>query len=89
MSENKVFRIHKILKQRKKSFSWLAFQIGADKSSLGKSIKKENPTTETLTKIAVALEVEIQEIFISSNDFQHIYDENNQWQGILKKCKKE
>lgn len=45
------------------------------------------PPLTTLEKIAKALHCEMVELLPLGEDFMHIYNENGEWQGIMRKPK--
>lgn len=56
-------RIDEVLEQKKVSVAELARMTGVERSTMYTTIKRGNPTFETLEKIAQALEVPITDLF--------------------------
>lgn len=46
---------------------------------------EKTPPLSTLEKIAQALNCEMAELLPLGEKFMHFYDENGEWQGIIKK----
>lgn len=80
-------RITEILKKKKITQSELANRLGITRQSLGIKIKS-NISIKELNKVSKALGVEVHELIELSDNYEHIYNENGDWKGILKKCKK-
>ena len=63
-TENRHLRIKKLCKERGHTLKWLADQIGVKPEALNRSISSDsNPTLATLTNIAKALNIPVQELF--------------------------
>jgi putative transcriptional regulator len=60
-------RIKIVLAEKDKSSSWLAQQVGRDKSTVSRWCSNQmQPTIEVLFKIAEALEVDVRELLVST-----------------------
>ena len=71
--ENPRLRVKEICKERGWSLKQLAEKMGINPETLTRAISENaNPTLSTLQKIAVALEMDIAELFVSSNSADQI-----------------
>jgi putative transcriptional regulator len=60
-------RIRIVLAEKDKSSSWLADQVGRNKSTVSRWCSNNmQPTVETLFKIAEVLEVDVRELLVST-----------------------
>lgn len=50
---------------------------------------KKEPSLKNLKKLSEFFNTEIHEFVVLKEDFEHIYNDKNEWKGILPKCKKE
>ncbi|KAB8151624.1 helix-turn-helix domain-containing protein [Kordia sp. TARA_039_SRF] len=67
-----MLRIKEVAKSKNISLEQLADILKINRVTLSRNING-NPTVETLSKIATALEVEISELFISSKDNSQLH----------------
>lgn len=68
-TENSHLRIKKLCKERGYTLKWLADQIGVKPEALNRSISSDsNPTLATLTNIASALNIPVQELFVVAEE---------------------
>ncbi|MCB9081888.1 MAG: helix-turn-helix transcriptional regulator [Lewinellaceae bacterium] len=60
-------RIKVVLAEQDRTSSWLAQQVGRDKSTVSRWCSNSvQPTVEVLFKIAEALEVDVRELLVST-----------------------
>lgn len=79
-----MLRINEILKLKGKSRKWLINQLGISYQAL--TSRENNPTHNSIIEISNALDCEIHELFNTSSDYSHFYDNNTgEWLGIRKK----
>ena len=58
-------RIESYIKSTGSTKTWIAKQIGVKKQTLYTIIKSQNPTIETMVKIAVLLDCDISELYVT------------------------
>lgn len=62
-------RIKIVLAEKDKSSSWLAEQVGRDKSTVSRWCSNSmQPTVEALFKVAKALDVDVRELLVSTKE---------------------
>lgn len=76
-------RIKQVCKDKGITYNSLSEQLGISRQSLSKSVKN-NPTIETISKIAGVLKVDPIELIEPTSDYAHFYSDG-QWHGIRKK----
>ncbi len=77
-------RFDEILKTRGMTKKQVAEKIGWSTQKLYSRLKSNNPTLDTLQNISMGLDVEIHELFETSEEYAHWYDKG-EWLGIRKK----
>ena len=71
--DNPKLRVKEICKERGWTLKQLAEKMGINPETLTRAISENaNPTLSTLQKIAVALDLDIAELFVSSNSADQI-----------------
>lgn len=82
-----ILRIKEIQKAKKISNIELAEKIGVTPQQVSNyHTGVRSPAFETLEDIAKALQCEIHELFVTSEDYFHDYDQStNKWHGIKEK----
>ena len=61
---NKIgIKINEYMQKHGSSKTWIAKQIGITRQSLNTIIKSQNPTVETLEKLSVVLDCDIDELY--------------------------
>lgn len=79
-------RLKEILDNKGVTMVELAECIGIARESLYSRIK--NAKISTVKEVARCLNIEPHELFTLGEDFEHIYNNKNEWKGILPKYKK-
>jgi len=75
-------QIRKVLKKLKVTQKELAKRIGITPEGL--RLRLKNPTYNSIKEIAENIPCEIHELFETSENYAHFYD-NDEWLGIRKK----
>ena len=81
-----LIRLEEILKDKGLTKKEVAKKIGWSEQKLYSRTKSGNPTLDTLMNLALGLDVEIHELFETSEKYAHWYDKG-EWLGIQKKYK--
>lgn len=90
LNDSKKMKIHlkSILKRKGITNVKLAEMIEVGKQQITNYCSGlQTPPLSTLEKIAQALNCEMAELLPLGEDFMHIYNENGEWQGIMRKPK--
>lgn len=78
-------RIKEIAKKKGLSLNEVAQGIGITYTAFFRRI--DNPKLSTLEEVSKVLDCEMAELLPLGEDFMHIYNEQGEWQGIMKKPK--
>lgn len=80
------FLIRETAKRKKLSLRGIAERMGVTPQALDNFLKSESLTTNTLEKIASAMEVDVHELIGTGDDHSHFYDQSTgDWLGIRRK----
>ena len=78
-------RLNSVLKKKGKTMSYLAKRMNIKRESVYSRIK--NPKLSTIIEIARYLDIEPVQLIGTTKDFQHLYNEYGEWEGVHRKCK--
>lgn len=77
-------RIKEVLQDKDLTQVELAKRLGWSPQRLNSRLRNNNPTHDTIVKIAEVIPCEVHELFETSKEYAHWYDKG-EWLGIRKK----
>lgn len=74
-------RIEERLKEIGQSKGWLHQELGISRQSFNQTLKRDNPSTSTIQKIADKLQTNPIDLIELEEGFEHVYS-RGKWNGI-------